>query len=195
MLVAHINLPEVLRRYSQWERCTTAAERTPRPSKPAIETDWPPPAWVQGWRLAKQVEKLDAEWESYAERLSLTLDIPPPCRPIGDELLVVSADQFHRLLRERGVKVLVYDGFWADACLVNKEGAMHDMAGRGYLCIALRDATTTREHADTLDGLWATHAAIDHIEASVGYTTTTEAFVGASRAIGGRSPISFWLGT
>jgi hypothetical protein len=31
--------------------------------------------------------------------------------------------------------------------------------------------------------LWATHAALDHIEAHLGYTTTTAAFVSACQAL------------
>jgi Isochorismatase family len=184
LTVAHINLPDVLRRYPGWALADAERQDSGEPQQPQDAGQaWPPPQWVQTWRDARQREMFDAGWEARAGRVAAALDIPEPCRPLAGELLVASAAQFHRLLRERGVRVLVYAGFWTDACLIHKPGAMEDMCKRGYLCIALRDATTTREHAETLEGLWATHAALDHIEFHLGYTTTTAAFVSACQAL------------
>ncbi len=44
------------------------------------------------------------------EELYPQLAIPAPVRPKGNDLLVCERDQFHRLLTERGSRVLFYMG-------------------------------------------------------------------------------------
>jgi hypothetical protein len=49
--------------------------------------------------------------------------------------------------------------------------------------VLLRDATAAVETAETVDGLWMTHAFIEWIELTYGYTSTTPAFIEAVRGV------------
>ena len=123
------------------------------------------------------------EWiTNYYEHVRPNQDIPAPLRPIDGDLVISSGPMMHRLTKERGIKVLFYCGFATNMCLTDKPGAIRDMHGRGYLPIVVRDATTGTENAETLNGLWITHALIDQIEMLWGYSVTTAELLKAVRS-------------
>ena len=80
-------------------------------------------------------------------------------------------------MAERGIRVLFYCGFATNMCLIDKPGAIKEMAERGYMPIVVRDATTGTENSETVNGLWITHAFIDQIEMMWGYSITTREFL------------------
>jgi nicotinamidase-related amidase len=114
------------------------------------------------------------DWSGWAE-----LDIAAPLKPTDGETMIVTTDQFDRWLRERGIDTLVYAGFCTNLCILDSPAAMRAMAGRGYRCVLLRDATLAVEFPDTIDDRTNTRVALRYIEAWVGYTASTADFVRA----------------
>ncbi|MDP6775846.1 MAG: isochorismatase family cysteine hydrolase [Candidatus Latescibacteria bacterium] len=80
------------------------------------------------------------------------------------------------LLKDLGVRNLVAVGFDLRICLGT---TVTDAMYRNYRVVVLRDCTRTREYPETEEGGWANFLGIRFIEANVGYTTTSEAFVKA----------------
>ena len=67
-------------------------------------------------------------------------------------------------------------------CLQFSPYGMANMQQYGYLCVVVRDATTTYEIAETLAGLWRTRTAIIHIEGHWGYSVNSQRLVNAVQA-------------
>lgn len=84
------------------------------------------------------------------------------------------------VLRGYGAKNLVVVGFDSRICLGT---TVTDAMYRNYRVVVLRDATSTTEFPETKEGGWANFLAIRFIEANVGYTALTEAFIGACDAV------------
>ena len=74
---------------------------------------------------------------------------PPEARPLGDEGIAENAHQLHALCRDSGVNHLIYAGFAINWCLLASSGGMLDMSRRGYMCSAVRDATTAVENRES----------------------------------------------
>lgn len=85
------------------------------------------------------------------------------------------------VLRGYGAKNLVVVGFDSRICLGT---TVTDAMYRDYRVVVLRDATWTMEYPETVEGGWANWMAIRFIESNVGYTVTTDAFIGACEAVG-----------
>lgn len=181
--IVHAPTQDIAVKHRQWEDLATDEEKNPpKATGPRMSPDWPPPDWVQAWRQEHQYRFRTEEWiTNYYERIRPDQDIPAPLQPVDGDLVISSGEMMHRLMRERGIKVLFYCGFATNMCLIDKPGAIRDMQGRGYLPIVIRDATTGTENAETVDGLWITRVYIDQIEMLWGYSVTTEEFL---RAIG-----------
>ena len=182
LAVVHLPTRDIAVRHKQWEALATEEEKnppTPTASTPRKPT-WPPADWVKAWREEHTHLFRTKQWiTEYYAHVRPNQNIPMPLRPVDGDLVVSSGDMMHRLMSERGIRVLFYCGFATNMCLINKPGAILDMQGRGYLPIVIRDATTGTENAETLDGLWITHAMIDQIEMLWGYSITTSEFLSA----------------
>ncbi len=179
--VVHAPTGDIAVKHRQWEEIATEEERNlPRliPEPP----DWPPSDWVQEWRQEHLHLFRTKEWMgNYRKHVRPNQDIPEPLKPVDGDLVITTGDMMHRLLAERGIRVLFYCGFATNMCLIDKPGAIADMAARGYMPIVIRDASTGTENSETVDGLWITHAFIDQIEMMWGYSITTQEFLSAMR--------------
>lgn len=80
------------------------------------------------------------------------------------------------VLRGLGAKNLVCVGFDSRICLGT---TVTDALYRNYRVIVLRDAIATSEFPETREGHWANFLAVRFIEANVGYTSLTDAFIRA----------------
>ena len=194
--IFHCNHGRFLEEFPQWQVSTTPEERQAHwekadPKNADIPQDKPERTDVkdgatpkQGWHSDWQEQHQELVWKSQEwgmkqrEELYPQIAIPVPVRPQGNDLLVCSQDQFHRLLTERSIRVLFYMGFETDCCLVhNQEYGIARMTGPGCLCTVVRDGTTTYEAAETLEGLWRTRVALLNIESRYGYSITSDALV------------------
>ncbi|MAF12653.1 hypothetical protein CMK11_19565 [Candidatus Poribacteria bacterium] len=191
--VFHCTHRRFLERYPQWVASTTEAERRPPDadaSAPASDDRqaangdrWPPTEWVAAWREQHRhaVWRMRDWGETQSQEVYPRIDIPAPVKPRGTDLLAFDAAQFHRLLSERRIRALFYMGFESTECLQFSACGMAQMQPLGYLCVAVRDATTTYEVAETYGELWRSRAAIIDIEARWGYSVESSAL---TRAIG-----------
>jgi nicotinamidase-related amidase len=192
--VFHCTHWDILARYPQWLDSTTEEEREaarrPRSAAPPPpgpdSAAWPPPDWVHSWREEHRDLVYNIAWMD-AQRQLPPFDLAPPVRPVAGDLLVCAREQFHRLLTERGTRMLLYMGFETDECLQFKPYGIANMQALGYLCVVVRDCTTTYENAETFAGLWKTHIAVEAIEARWGYSTTSGAVCVVVRAAGAGS--------
>lgn len=94
----------------------------------------------------------------------------------------LDGDHMHGLFKTHGVKILFYCGFATNWCVMDRPAAIRDMAGRGYGCVLLCDATAGLEQSDTIDGLLNTRAFVDQIELRSGYSVLTDDFIAACLA-------------
>ena len=198
--IFHCNHGRFLEMYPQWDASITEEERQEHwkkanPKRSDIADDShgqvdaegnPPPK--DGWGPHWQERRGALVWGSQAwgmkqrNELYPQMAIPAPVRPKGGDLLICSKAQFRRLLAERGIRVLFYMGFETDCCVLhNQEYGIAKMVGPNCLCAIVRDATTTYESAETLEGLWRTRMAVLKIEESYGYSITSEALIEALR--------------
>ncbi|GAA4830738.1 hypothetical protein GCM10023310_04790 [Paenibacillus vulneris] len=185
--IFHCNHPFFLEKYPQWIDSTTIAERE-RLRRSMQETSseqlttgeieiFPPKEWVQHWQSQHSNEINNWEWLKQNDSVYEFIDIAEPAKPQEDDLLVYDHAQFHRLLSERGIKVLFYMGFETDICVQYSNYGMKNMSSYGFMCNIVRDATSTFETAETLDGLWKTKVHIAYIENKYGYSTTSSALI------------------
>lgn len=112
----------------------------------------------------------------------------PDCRyRISPLVEVRPSDRLHYqggLVRHlEHIDTVVYVGFAANRCLLKRPYGIVATAALGYRILVLRDATTGVEYPGTLDGLWATKAAICEIERHYGYTVLTEDFINACHTL------------
>jgi nicotinamidase-related amidase len=77
------------------------------------------------------------------------------------------------LLRNLRIKNLVVVGFAANACVL---GTLNDALYRNYRILLLRDCTAAMEYHDTMEAQTITKYIVRHVEAFLGYTTTSEGF-------------------
>ncbi len=178
--VVHAPTRDIAIKHKQWEALATEEEKQPPSGSPSRSPDWPPQDWVKARRREHQYLFRTEEWITrYYQCVRPNQDIPAPLQPVDGDLVISSGDMMHRLMMERGIRVLFYCGFATNMCLIDKPGAVRDMHGRGYLPIVIRDATTGTENAETVDGLWITRAFIHQIEMMWGYSITTDEFLKA----------------
>src|SRR5262245_2231915 len=113
MVVVHAPTRDIAEKYPQY-RDTAHLGKKPSPveAAPAAgDEPWPPPECVREWRSLKMDRFRTQRWrENYYSRVRPRQDIPPPVRPLPDELVIGSGDQMHALLRERGIRYLIYMG-------------------------------------------------------------------------------------
>jgi nicotinamidase-related amidase len=147
-----------------------------------IAPDWPPPGFrgiYRGGEYAAFGRDPEPRLPGVYARYETELKIAEAVRPLPGELVITDGEQMHALLRERKILHLVYAGFATNWCLFGRDYAILAMNERGYNIILVRDATTGIEFHDTVDTLAATEMTIREIETKYGWSTTTDAFVGA----------------
>jgi nicotinamidase-related amidase len=161
MPIVHVQPDSVVRRYPELEPPRPA--RPPGPAAPA-----PPPVSSDAARRSAGVHGEGyMEWEGWQR-----LDVAPPVRPRPGDVLIATTEQFDAWLREREITTLLYTGFCTNLCILDSPAAMKAMAAQGYRCVILREATMAVEFPDTLETLLHTRAALQYIEAWVGYSAS-----------------------
>jgi nicotinamidase-related amidase len=110
-------------------------------------------------------------------------DVARAAYPAAGEQMIVTADQFDRILRERGITTLVYVGFATNLCILDSPAAMKEMSQLGYRCLLIREGTLAVEFADTIHERLNTQVATRYIEAWVGSTIGLADFVRATAGI------------
>jgi len=104
-------------------------------------------------------------------------------KPLRGEIIIDASNEIaddaelHSTLQRHGIETLLYVGFAANMCLLDKPYGMKSMHSLGYQVVLLRNCTTAFEFHDTLDGMWATRLAVRHVECFLGSSTTSQDFL------------------
>ncbi len=151
---------------------------------------WPPMSWDES-EFGKMCYRTETGWSGTLEQTiagdSEYVAWSEIVKPLAGDFLVNKTmyDAFFEtnldtLLRNLGIKNLVCVGFTGDICLLNTViNAMY----RNYRVILLRDCTLAAEFEDTLADLRMTWYGIRYVEAMVGFTVTSEEFIGACKEL------------
>lgn len=178
--VIHAPAGPLAQRHPNWVRLVPDSEK-PQPVWPNSPL-WPPPEFRQKTgpyaAFARPPEPQDEERNRYREELR---DFHPAVRPVGDEPVVLTGEELHRLCAQQGILVLLYVGFNTNACIVMRDYGVFAMHQRGYEVILLRDCTTGMETHETTDQLLCTRGQIATLEQFGIYTLTSEQVIAALR--------------
>jgi nicotinamidase-related amidase len=107
------------------------------------------------------------QWDGWQQ-----LDVAEPVRPRPGDTMMVTTGQFDDWLRERGITTLLYTGFATNLCILDSPAAMKAMRSLGYRCVIIREGTLGVEFPETIETLTHTRAALQYIEAWVGYSAS-----------------------
>lgn len=166
MPVVHVQPEKVARRYPElWTPPAASAPPPPAPATPRRR-----PVTDDSARRAQSVHGEGyMEWDGWQG-----LDVAEPVRPQPGDAMIVTTDEFDTWLREREITTLLFTGFCTNLCILDSPAAMKDMRGRGYRCVILREGTLGCEFPDTLETRTHTRAALQYIEAWVGYSASAD---------------------
>jgi ureidoacrylate peracid hydrolase len=154
---------------------------------PVVYTEnmWRPSAWGPS-EFARLVERTESGNAGSFDSIYVNTDYnrySAIIQPRSTDIVVQKTmyDSFFEttldtVLRNLGAKFIVAVGFSAEICLLNTViGAMY----RNYRVFVLRDCVLGSEFADTMPDMAMTRWAIRYYEAMVGFTSTSDQFVGA----------------
>jgi len=113
------------------------------------------------------------------------VDFPDAVRPSADEAVVDAADALDRWCRENGIRHLVYSGFALNWCLLMSPGGMIDMSRRGYVCSAVRDASTSVENKESARAELHHEEALWRVALAFGFVFETSDLLDAARSVSG----------
>lgn len=179
MTIVHAPAPQIARKYPQWLMGPGDDASHARPAPPS---DWPPAGFRQRTgayaAYARPREPVLEEWLRTRDPHRGIMDF---LGPKGDDVVVETGEQLHRLCRQRGLLHLFYAGFAANICVQFRDYGVRALQARGYNIILLRDCTTAIETAHTREGMWLTEAAILNVELKIGVSTTSDELIRACR--------------
>ena len=165
-------------RYRPATPSTKQDERSP--TRTASSVDWPDRAKFRVPNKVSDEPRLH-EWRDENNPDGYRID--PSIEPAGDDVVVATGDELQLFCREKRIRHLVYVGFATNFCVQNKDYGVRPMSKRGYNIVLIRDATTAVESSETVEGLWATRAAVFSVEINVGVTATAKTFIHACRNV------------
>ena len=178
MQVIHGPAGSVATGHPNWVRLVDRSTRQPEyPGSP----NWPPPRFKAKQGEYAQLRKPHESHLPYVSSYHPTYlrDFHDACRPVGDEAVILSGEELHRLCAQRGIVHLFYVGFNTNACMIYRTYGIMPMTTRGYNGIIIRDATTGMETADTLPTMACTEGIIATLEQFGNYSVSTDEIVKA----------------
>ncbi len=184
LVVIHAPTNYVAVKYPQHRRLEQ--ELNTPPSEPNPAPEWPPQEFVKARQREFDENRYYKGFGEKDEVRQRSTYIPEIVEPLQDEYIISTGEQIDEILKRRGILNLVYVGFAANMCLIDKPGAMREMAhNRGYRTILLRDCTTAVENHNTVEELLMTRVWIEWVEmVTMAYTATSEVFIQACKVSG-----------
>ncbi len=173
--VIHAPAPPIARRSPNWVRLDVEEQQPRAPS-------WPPPEFLsRTGPYARYAPPPEPQAAADKDLLDST-EFHPLARPVGDEAVVATGGELHRLCAARGVLHLFYVGFHTPGCMTSRDYGIPQMAHRGFGCILVRDCTNGMETHETFDDQLCMRGAIAHLEL---YTACTVVSADLIRALSG----------
>lgn len=180
--IIHAPAPPLAERNPNWVKLFLKSDQA-RPVWPK-SPKWPPQEFQQKkgafTNYARPHEPQESDRICHRETLR---DFHAAAQPQGDEAVILSGEDLHRLCAARGILFLFYVGFYTNACIVGRTYGVTEMHRRGYDVILLRDCTTGMEIQDTLDELVCTRGQIASLEQAGIYTLTSTELTRALRPL------------
>jgi hypothetical protein len=105
------------------------------------------------------------------------LDFAPEARPLDHEPIAEDGHELFAVCRHFGINHLVYAGFAINWCLLLSPGGMHEMAGRGILCSAIRQAVTAVENRETAREELCKQIALWRVALAFGFVFDVDDFI------------------
>ena len=178
MQVIHAPASPVAQRHPNWVRLLDEGQK-PQPEWPD-SPEWPPPEFRRKeGRYAQYARPVESQDKERNKDRTERRDFHPAVRPEGDEAVILSGEELHRLCAERGIVILFYAGFHTNACIVMRDYGVLAMMRRGYNVVLVRDCTTGMETYETRDDLICTRGQIASLEQFGVYTITSEELIEA----------------
>ena len=178
MTVVHVATGRYAHYYPQYAK---TLEKYNEPSAGALpmckDTSWHDEYTRDVWDMSEE------EVASELDRVKGKIRISRHTEPEPEDEVVLNADQFSNLLRDRDVNTIIYTGFCTNACLLEAPGGLLDMRKRKYRLVIVRDATAALEDTESAHGRENMKTAIRHMEHEYGYTCTTEDLVASLEAL------------
>jgi nicotinamidase-related amidase len=141
--------------------------------------DWPPEEFRRKiGAYAKYARPAEPQKEQDDDLLNRT-DFHELVRPVGDEPVIKTGEELHRLCAARGVLHLFYVGFHTPGCLTKRSYGIREMVSRGYNCILLRDCTNGMETHETFAEKTSMRGTIAYLEQQGAYTLTSGQLIDA----------------
>ncbi len=178
-LVVHAPAPSVARKYEKWIPEMSEEDIW---GKPSPKPTWPPEEFINKTGAYAEFAKPNVVPNAEYEALYDDLRIMPEVEPQGDDIVIHTGAQLHKILEERKIMWLFYAGFATNVCMINRDYGMRAMQVRGYGVILMRDCTTALEVADTHETLGLTKHIIMNVERKIAVTVTSEQVLKACRA-------------
>lgn len=167
--VIHVPGPPIVQKSPNWLRMIDESAR-PQPEYPD-SPQWPPAEFrARKGAFAQYARPVESYVGPAAVHRDTRRDFHPMVRPAGDEPVILSGEELHRYCARRGILHLFYVGFLVNVCMISRTYSLKNMMDRGYHGILLRDCTTGREIADTVDGFVCTRGTIANFEQRGAYT-------------------------
>jgi hypothetical protein len=183
--IIHAPSPQTAMKYPQWLRYADDdllfGREVPAP-------DWPPQDFVR--RRGEYAVYAPPEEPSMPQILRDRVErrIMPVLEPEPEDLVVVDGAQLHRLCRHRRILHLLYAGFAANICVLNRDYGIRAMSlQRRYDVILIRDCTSAVETHDTVQDELMLKIAVRTVEMdfgnSYGASTTAQGLIEACAAM------------
>jgi len=139
--------------------------------------DWPPAEFRRkAGCYAKYARPAEPQSES-SRKLMQEADFHELVRPVGDEPVILTGEELHRLCAQRRILHLFYVGFHTPGCMTKRSYGVPQMVRRGYGCILLRDCTNGMETHETFEGKICMRGAIAYLEFQGAYTLTSDELI------------------
>ena len=137
--------------------------------------EWPPPEFREKTGPYARYARPHEPQEEQANRFRAeSRDFHPLVHPAGDEPVIATGEELHRLCAQRGILHLFYVGFNTNACIVMRDYGVFQMLHRGYQTILVRDCTSGMETHETRENLTCTRGQIASVEQFGVYTVSSE---------------------
>ena len=178
--IIHAPAPQVAQKSPNWVKLIPESEKPQEawPNSP----DWPP----------REFRHKSGQYEKYARpepwcraqdiEESRQLDFHDLVRPEGDEAVILTGEELHRLCHQRGILHLIYVGFHVPGCVTLRNYGLPQMDAYGYHCILVRDCTNGMESHTTFKDQGCMRGAIAFLEQIRMYTLESPELISALEA-------------
>lgn len=173
--IIHAPTREIAARSPNW--VNTLEDETPpdRPYPRWENTPIWPPADAQAAAYPPREPRFDAVLRKELDET----DFHELVRPEGDEAVVGSGEELHRLCAQRQILHLLYVGFHTPGCMNLRDYGITAMKQRGFHCVLVRDCTNGMEAPEHFDDQTGMKAFIAFFERNWIYTISSDELISA----------------